>query len=255
MLFERYVGIDYSGARAPDDRLPGLQVFAAARSGPPRKCLPPSEQPRNWTRRQVAEYCRAAVAQKGPVIIGIDHGLSFPASYMVRHGLGDWDGFLADFIRHWPTTGEGVWVDAVRAGNARGGTTDELRLCERWTAGAKSVFQFDVQGSVAKSTHAGLPWVAWLRAEPAVAARLHCWPFDGFAVPPGKAVIAEVFPSVLRRRHAREGRTVDEHDAWSVARWLQETDRHGSLARYLEPPLTAAERRLAALEGWILGIC
>ena len=28
---------------------------------------------------------------------------------------------------------------------------------------AKSVFHFDVQGSVAKSTHAGLPWIKALR--------------------------------------------------------------------------------------------
>ena len=33
-----------------------------------------------------------------------------------------------------------------------------LCLTERWTATAKSVFLFDVQGSVAKSTFAGLPW-------------------------------------------------------------------------------------------------
>jgi hypothetical protein len=255
MLFGRYIGIDYSGARAPDDRLPGLQVFEAGRSGLPRKCLPPGERARNWTRRQVAEYCRAALTRETPVVIGIDHGFSFPASYMTRHDLSDWDAFLADFVRYWQTAGEGVWVDSVRGGNARSGTTDELRLCERWTAGAKSVFQFDVQGSVAKSTHAGLPWLAWLRDQPAVAARLHCWPFDGLVVPPGRSVIAEVFPSVLRRRYPRESRTLDEHDAWCVARWLQQTDRQGSLTRYLEPPLTAAERRVAALEGWILGIC
>jgi len=30
--------------------------------------------------------------------------------------------------------------------------------------------------------------------------------------------------------------------------------RRGILARYLDPPLTASERRIAALEGWILGI-
>jgi len=37
------------------------------------------------------------------------------------------------------------------------------RLTEH-RAGAKSVFHFDVQGSVAKSTHAGLPWLRYIRS-------------------------------------------------------------------------------------------
>jgi hypothetical protein len=130
-----------------------------------------------------------------------------------------------------------------------------LRLCEQWTAGVKSVFQFDVQGSVAKSTHAGLPWLLWLRQMPGSRQRLHFWPFDGFAVPPGKSVIAEVFPSLFRRRYPKAGRSADEHDAWSIATWLYEMDRRGVLEHYFKPPLTLAEQRQAALEGWILGVC
>lgn len=30
---------------------------------------------------------------------------------------------------------------------------------------AKSVFHFDVQGSVAKSTHAGIPWLRYIRQQ------------------------------------------------------------------------------------------
>jgi len=67
-------------------------------------------------------------------------------------------------------------------------------------------------------------------------------------------VIAEVYPSILRNRYPREGRTPDEHDAYSVARWLMETCERGHLGRYLNPPLTDKEREVAELEGWILGI-
>ena len=49
-------------------------------------------------------------------------------------------------------------------------------------------------------------------------------------------MIAEVGPSILRNRYEREGRTVDEQDAYSVARWLRETCERGLLARYLDPP-------------------
>jgi len=45
----------------------------------------------------------------------------------------------------------------------------------------------------------------------------------------------------------------DEHDAWSVAAWLQEADRRGTLVQYFAPPLTLPEKKQAKLEGWILG--
>ena len=43
-------------------------------------------------------------------------------------------------------------------GNAR-----RRRLTEERAGGAKSVFHFDVQRSVAKSTHAGIPWLRFIR--------------------------------------------------------------------------------------------
>ena len=132
------------------------------------------------------------------------------------------------------------------------GWPNEFRLCERWTSSAKSVFHFDCQGQVAKSTHAGIPWLLHLRQT--IGDRVHFWPFDGWDVPEGKSVIAEVYPSVLRNRYDREGRTVDEQDAYSVARWLRETCERGVLERYLHPPLTDEEREVAELEGWILGV-
>jgi hypothetical protein len=76
---------------------------------------------------------------------------------------------------------------------------------------------FDVQGQVATSTHAGLPWLLWLRMMFEAKASIHFWPFDGFDVPEGKNLIVEVYPSLFRRRYAKQGRTPDEHDAYCVA--------------------------------------
>jgi hypothetical protein len=67
-------------------------------------------------------------------------------------------------------------------------------------------------------------------------------------------VIAEVYPSVLRKRYEKGERNVDEHDAYSVARWLKESHARGILDRYFNPPLTLQERTVADKEGWILGI-
>ncbi len=254
MKFYRYIGIDYSGAQTPESRLRALQLFAADGGDKPVKISTAAAGAKNWTRQEIAQYCCAAIESRDPLIIGIDHGFSFPVSYMKRYGITSWDNFLDDFMRHWPTADPHTYVDFVREGNPRTGETTELRLCEQWTAGAKSVFQFDVQGQVAKSTHAGLPWLLWLRMMPDARSLVHFWPFDGFEVPEGKSVIAEVYPSLFRRRYPKGDRTADEHDAYSAATWLQETDRRGTLDSYFSPPLNMPERRTAMLEGWILGV-
>jgi hypothetical protein len=245
MKFRRYLGIDYSGAQTPKSRLKALQVYAAAQDGKPVKVIPPAQGAKNWSRLEVAQHCLQALESGEPVIIGIDHGFSFPLGYMRRYGLSSWDEFLGDFLRHWPTADPHTCVDFVRDGNPRTGEHSELRLCEQWTATAKSVFLFDVQGSVAKSTHAGLPWLLWLREMPASRSRAHFWPFDGFEVPAGKSVIAEAYPALYKRRFPREDRSPDEHDAWSIAAWLQEADRRGTLDWYFAPPLTLPERKQA----------
>ncbi len=254
MRFQHYIGIDYSGAQTPESRLKALQDYKAARDGEPEKISTPKEGAKNWSRLEIAQYCHKALESGEPVIIGIDHGFSFPLGYMQRYGLSSWDTFLQDFMRHWPTADPHIYVDFVRDDNPRTGDRSELRLCEQWTATAKSVFLFDVQGSVAKSTHAGLPWLLWLRESPALRGKVHFWPFDSFEVPEGKSVIAEVYPALYKRRFPREDRTSDEHDAWSVAAWLQEADRRGILEQYFAPPLTLPERKQAELEGWILGV-
>jgi hypothetical protein len=255
MTFGMYLGIDYSGAETAQSRLKGLQVYATD-GGPPGRVIAVPDEGKthwNWSRAGIAGYLIEVAGADPPFIAGIDHGFGFPLSYLERYGLGTWDDFLADFVRHWPTHDPYTYVDFIRdRGTARMGWANEFRLCERWTSSAKSVFHFGCQGQVAKSTHAGIPWLWHIRNE--VGDRIHFWPFDGWEIPAGRSVIAEVYPSILRNRHDREGRTVDEHDAYSVARWLMETHRNGFVERYLHPPLTEDEREIARLEGWILGI-
>ena len=88
-----------------------------------------------------------------------------------------------------------------------------------------------------------------------VAARtVHCWPFDGWVPKAGVHVIAEVYPSLWRGRHPAAGQTPDQQDAYTTSRWLQESDLAGKLAQFFQPSLTADERAVAELEGWILGV-
>lgn len=49
-------------------------------------------------------------------------------------------------------------------------------------------------------------------------------------------------------------RTGDQQDAYSIAAWLSRADCDGSLAGFLDSNLTAPERSVARVEGWILGV-
>jgi hypothetical protein len=150
-----------------------------------------------------------------------------------------------------------TYVDFVRDGvhgngKAREGNSRWRRLTEERAGSAKSVFHFDVQGSVAKSTHAGISWLRLIRQR--LGARVHFWPFDGWDIPAGWSAIAEVYPALWSRSFAREGRDGDQHDAYCIAAWLSRADRNGSLAAFLKPDLMPPECKLAQVEGWILGV-
>ena len=256
MIFNLHIGIDYSGAKTPTSRLKALQVYAASSAVDPEPVITPAAsegQARNWTRKEIAQWLIDKANDGDRFIVGIDHGFSFPLSYFRRYGLKDWNAFLIDFVQHWPTYEDHMYVDFVREKRPdRTGRNNELRLTEQWSSLAKSVFKFDVQGSVAKSSHAGIPWLHHIRQK--TGDMVHFWPFDGWTVPEGKSVIAEVYPSIFRNRYPRIGRTTDEQDAYSIARWLSEADDRGILGRYFVPSLTDDERRIAEREGWILGI-
>jgi hypothetical protein len=150
-----------------------------------------------------------------------------------------------------------MYIDFIRDGRhgngaARMGNTRWRRLTELRTGGAKSVFHFDVQGSVAKSTHAGIPWLRFLRQQHGQ--RVHFWPFDGWEIPAGISAVVEVYPALWKHAYAAEGRTADQHDAYAVATWLRQADQDGRLKAALTPRLTPAERTLGEVEGWILGV-
>ncbi len=190
--FNRYIGIDYSGAETCDSSLKGLRVYTADRATEPQEVAPPPSLRKYWTRKAIAERLAERLSEGLATLVGIDHGFSFPLKYFEKYGLPyNWIVFLNDFQEHWPTDEDCTYVDFVRDGAcgngaARGGDSRWRRITEV-RAGAKSVFHFDVPGSVAKSTHAGIPWLRFVRMR--VGDRIHFWPFDGWKVPPGKSAV------------------------------------------------------------------
>jgi hypothetical protein len=124
------------------------------------------------------------------------------------------------------------------------------RLTEQRGRSAKSVFHFDVQGSVAKSTHAGIPWLRFIRRR--LGSRVHFWPFDGGDIPAGARPSPRSYPALWSRSFDNEGRTCDQHDAYSAAAWMRRADLDGSLAAFLNPSLAMPDRAVA--QGWIFEV-
>jgi hypothetical protein len=213
--FDRDIGIDYSGAATPTSILKALRIYLAEGDAPPVEILPPPLPRKYWTRRGIAEWLVERLGEDVPTLIGIDHGFSFPLRYSKAHGR---------------------W----------------RRLTEERAGSAKSVFQFDVQGSVAKSTRAGVPGLRFIRQQ--LGERVHFWPFDGWDIPAGRSAVVEVYPSLWSGNFAREERNGDQHDAYSAAAWMRRADLDGSLAAFLNPSLATTERAVAKVEGWILGV-
>jgi hypothetical protein len=247
--FQQYIGVRYSGRKDPGDPISNIRVYSAVEDHEPFQERNGGHASGRWSRRDLAEWLLEQITGREPVIVGIDHAFSFPQTYMDRHDLKSWEKFLKDFEENWPT--DRFAVRELLPGNPRSGDPDEHRLTGQWTAFPKSVFQWDIQDSLAKATHAGLPWIDYLRR---AKDRAHFWPFDGWEIKKGKSVLAEVRPARLRHRYRKDGLNAQEQDAYAVCGWLQERDQLGLLRAYFTPPLSTEEKERAGLEGWILGV-
>jgi hypothetical protein len=182
-VFHRYLGIHLAGAVTLDSGLKSLRVYSTTPETPPQEVLPPPGPCRYRCRRDLAHWLAGELAGDTPTIVGIDHALSFPLRYFEVHQLApDWMAFLEDFHRHWPTDAPHTCVDFILNG-ARGqdaermGSPRWMRPTDERCKAARSVFQFEGQGKVGAATHAGLPWILYLKRQ--LGDRLHVWPFDG----------------------------------------------------------------------------
>ncbi len=269
-LFHTYIGIDYSGADTPDSRIKGLAVAVASQNEPFQLQAPPSDprfkperesQASLWSRRAVYRWLLQELhTSQQRIIVGLDHGLSYPLQQLERLGLSNWDEFLHWSHRTWRTTR--LTMKQSKAQTDYVNSTDK-RLVEReFIPSTKSVTDLDrvsgMQGAVSYSTHTGLPWIYRLRRWQQRGLNIHFWPYDGMIVPEHRHVITEAYPSLYRRRmnDSSPYETLSEHerDAAYIASWLQARDRTGTLAPYLElATLSHEEQQLALLEGWVLG--
>lgn len=251
--FQRYIGIDYSGEGVATASLTGLRVFDASEGSGPIERHSARPQRRRWDREILASWLRDELhLTSEPTIVGIDHAFSLTREWFDHFRLTTWDALLEQMKELWPP-----WVGVAKADAGRQAEAERewrpWRLTDQWVAGAKSVFDREVrQGTVYYSTRAGLPWLHCLRGE--LGRSVHFWPFDGWDPRPGRSVIAEVYPTIFRRRYERDLPTGDQRDACAVCSWLQDRDQQDLLTGYFQPPLTSEEQERGRLEGWMLGV-
>lgn len=267
MRFSRHIGIDYSGARGPLSRENGLRVFQSEHGAIPHEILPSGQ--RKWNRQEIAYWLLSELQNKQPLIVGIDHGFSYPDSFFSEMKFKTWDEFLIEFDKNWPTrqlaiadiksknsSDSNPWFKSYSALSA----CEKYRLTERYTLSASSVRDLNPkQGNVSYSSHAGIAWLAFLREQSRTRSiPLHFWPFDGWEPSDNVSVIVEMYPSVLRRRLKEDEfdkNWSDHHrDAYLMGRWLSLVDKNGLLDSYFKVPLTDSDRDIAGKEGWILGV-
>ena len=138
---------------------------------------------------------------------------------------------------------------------------DERRICDHRATGAKTVWQLAYTGSVGSQMLLGLPALKRLTRDPRIAGRAAIWPFEtGLRTPDAPAVIAEVYPSLLRnevRARQHDGEVLDSAQVRVNAEAFARLDAGGRLAPLFAGALylTPAERRVVEREeAWILGL-
>ena len=137
----------------------------------------------------------------------------------------------------------------------------ERRIADSQARGAKTVWQLAYAGSVGSQVLLGLPTLKRLVEHPLMESRLAVWPFDtGLRAPEAQAVIAEIYPSLLRREieeQRGEGEIPDATQVRVNAEAFARLDALGGLGPLFhgDPNLDADERRIIETEeAWILGL-
>ncbi|HEY0832971.1 MAG TPA: hypothetical protein VGE72_03590 [Azospirillum sp.] len=283
-VFERFIAIDWSGARGP--RYAGVAVAECGPGDAPPRLIPPPGG--WWSRRAVHDWLLDGLA-RGPALVGIDCAFSLPFAVAQTYfasrdatvfdlwdlveeaaaGAGDFLG--APFAEH-PAYSGGFWSRGLQPD----WYTDPHRLTERVCradgyGSPQSPYKLIGSKQVGKGGLAGMRMLRSLRR--AAPDHVAVWPFEDPA--PGRTVFAEIYPRLFLKRAgfglrkirapadvdaalAHLGSSpaalpaeVSDHDADALVsaaglRWL------AARAEVWRPPVLDARARRQ--EGWIFGV-
>ena len=295
-LFHTHVVVDWSARSKPSPKKPSKDSiwWAVARVADGIEVAEPEYvRTRQEALDGLACLIAGELAQGRRVLVGFDFPFGYPAG-VAEHltgeasGLALWD-WLATRIEDAPDNANNRY-DAAAAINdtypglgpfwgrpsswnypaipvrAKARTCQdrhpaERRICDIRATGAKTVWQLAYSGSVGSQMLLGLPALKRLVEDSRIGGRAKVWPFQtGLQTPDAQAVIAEVYPSLLRdqvRARRREGEILDSAQVRVNAEAFARLDAAGGLASLFAgaPDLAADERRVVETEeAWILGI-
>ncbi|MFQ5663624.1 MAG: cobalamin biosynthesis protein CbiG [Terriglobia bacterium] len=139
----------------------------------------------------------------------------------------------------------------------------EKRITEQRVTKAQPVWKLAYPGAVGSQALIGIPYVARLRDDRALARHSRLWPFEtGLRKLPSRAkrkwfvLHAEIYPSIIKVTPGK-GEVKDAAQVRALARHFAQLDKEGSLQAFFEGPgdLSQQQRRLVEREeGWILGV-
>ena len=266
-LFDAYIAVDWSGSSKP--KCGTDSVWLCKRGSPPEN---PST--RHEATNRVRELLQEIVAAGKRVLVAFDFPYGYPLGFAELVAPGDgppwrrtWNA-LARRIRdealnannrfevaaHLNVDGGPFW--GCPAGRARDALTvkrrisfphkglQEFRAVERTVRGVQSAWKLYGAGSVGSQALLGIPRVASLRDDPALASVSAVWPFEPTRA--ARVVHVEMWPGLVAPA-AHPIRDAGQVEAL-VAHWAR-LDEAGGLAALLKaPPSSSTE------EGWIFGV-
>jgi precorrin-8X/cobalt-precorrin-8 methylmutase len=266
-LFVDYVAVDWSASSIPKR---GKDSIWLCEHGSP----PENPSTRDEATQRVRELLGRIVAGGGRVLVGFDFPYGYPNGFanLVAPGAGrpwrrTWDA-LVRRIRDDPRNVNNRFEVAAElnveggpfwgcpGGQARDGLTvkrgisfphkglQELRRVERALRGVQSVWKLGGVGSVGSQALLGIPRVASLRDDPALAPVSAVWPFEPTA--DAQIVHVEIWPGLVEPT-AHAIRDAGQVEAL-VDHWAR-LDQGGRLGPLFEAPPSASSE-----EGWIFGV-
>jgi len=290
VLFDRYVIVDWSANSKPKS---GKDSVWIAELGPDGPALTRNPRTRREAKGIVRGILGQAVAERRRVLVGFDFPYGYPAGFARALQLDGkaWEAtwkYLADRIEDdaknvnnrfqladeinanlpepvfWGCTNGKVFEHLAptkhRVVYRRG---DEDEGLPEWREVESvvhargqhphSIWKLNYNGSVGGQSLTGIPVLARLRSDPALAAVSLVWPFEVTEpnFPEGEPAIlhAEIWPS-LRHIPAVDGQVKDESQVTFLAEEYRTRDEAGTLGSLF----AVASSPAASEEGWILGV-
>lgn len=198
--FDRYVGIDWSGAAQPG--YPGVAVAVCAPGRAAPVLVPPPA--RTWTRGAVLDWLRAEIARPQRLLVGFDFAFALPGDGRPASELwaevearcaGDADLLGSRFAVGDPR----FWTAGPRPAdwNAQPRRT-ETACRDAGLGNPQTPFQLIGAKQVGKGALAGMRLLHALERE--ARERIAIWPFDPAAGRDPRSVACEIYPRLFIRR-------------------------------------------------------